>query len=125
MSPKRNKRTKEPKVPEKEIQEHAVRKKKPVQSFKTYIYSVLRQVHPTMGISSKAMDTMNSYMFDMFERIAAEVARLLIHSRRRTLKERDVEYAVKLLLPGELAKHAVSEGTKAVRKYTHSTLNMD
>ena len=28
--------------------------------------------------------------------------------------------AVRLLLPGELAKHAVSEGTKAVTKYTSS-----
>jgi hypothetical protein len=27
---------------------------------------------------------------------------------------------VRLLLPGELAKHAVSEGTKAVTKYTSS-----
>uniref|UniRef100_A0A667YSU5 Uncharacterized protein n=1 Tax=Myripristis murdjan TaxID=586833 RepID=A0A667YSU5_9TELE len=28
--------------------------------------------------------------------------------------------AVRLLLPGKLAKHAVSEGTKAVTKYTSS-----
>uniref|UniRef100_A0A7I4KFZ4 Histone H2B n=1 Tax=Brugia malayi TaxID=6279 RepID=A0A7I4KFZ4_BRUMA len=28
--------------------------------------------------------------------------------------------AVRLILPGELAKHAVSEGTKAVTKYTSS-----
>jgi histone H2B len=27
---------------------------------------------------------------------------------------------VRLILPGELAKHAVSEGTKAVTKYTSS-----
>ena len=31
-----------------------------------------------------------------------------------------VQTAVRLLLPGELAKHAVSEGTKAVTKYTSS-----
>jgi histone H2B len=28
---------------------------------------------------------------------------------------------VRLALPGELAKHAVSEGTKAVTKYTSSS----
>ncbi|KAH7641615.1 hypothetical protein HUG17_4660 [Dermatophagoides farinae] len=33
---------------------------------------------------------------------------------------REVQTAVRLLLPGELAKHAVSEGTKAVTKYTSS-----
>jgi hypothetical protein len=31
---------------------------------------------------------------------------------------------VRLLLPGELAKHAVSEGTKAVTKYS-SAWNLD
>jgi hypothetical protein len=31
-----------------------------------------------------------------------------------------IQTAVRLLLPGELAKHAVSEGTKAVTKYTSS-----
>ncbi|KAL1395789.1 hypothetical protein pipiens_010987 [Culex pipiens pipiens] len=31
-----------------------------------------------------------------------------------------IQTAVRLLLPGELAKHAVSEGTKAVTKYTTS-----
>ncbi|GBP03461.1 Histone H2B [Eumeta japonica] len=32
----------------------------------------------------------------------------------------EVQTSVRLLLPGELAKHAVSEGTKAVTKYTSS-----
>ncbi|KAF6773858.1 hypothetical protein AHF37_06815 [Paragonimus kellicotti] len=35
-----------------------------------------------------------------------------------TITSREVQTAVRLLLPGELAKHAVSEGTKAVTKYT-------
>jgi histone H2B len=30
----------------------------------------------------------------------------------------DIQAAVRLVLPGELAKHAVSEGTKAVAKVT-------
>ena len=35
-------------------------------------------------------------------------------------KNLKIQTAVHLLLPGELAKHAVSEGTKAVTKYTSS-----
>lgn len=35
-----------------------------------------------------------------------------------TLTSREVQTAVRLILPGELAKHAVSEGTKAVTKFT-------
>ena len=34
------------------------------------------------------------------------------------LRAEDLEAAVRRVLPGELAKHAVSEGTKAVTKYT-------
>jgi histone H2A len=34
-----------------------------------------------------------------------------------TLSSREIQTAVRLLLPGDLAKHAVSEGTKAVTKY--------
>jgi hypothetical protein len=36
----------------------------------------------------------------------------------RAQTSREIQTAVRLLLPGELAKHAVSEGTKAVTKYT-------
>ena len=40
------------------------------------------------------------------------------HSRKKTLSSRDVQTSVRVTLTGELAKHAVSEGTKAVTKYT-------
>ncbi|ELR47615.1 hypothetical protein M91_18749, partial [Bos mutus] len=86
------------------------------ETYSMYIYKVLKQVHPDIGISSKAMSIMNSFVNDLFERLAGEAARLAQYSGR----SREVETAVRLLLPGELAKHAVSEGTKAVTKYTSS-----
>ncbi|EPQ16319.1 Histone H2B [Myotis brandtii] len=81
---------------------------------------MLAQVHPDIGISSKAMSIMNSLVNDMFERLACEAIRLTQYSGRATLTSREVQTAVCLLLPGELAKHTVSEGTKAVTKYTSS-----
>ena len=81
---------------------------------------LLPQVHPDIGISSMAMSIMNSFVNDLFERLAGEAARLAQYSGRTTLTSREVQTAVRLLLPGELAKHAVSEGTKAVTKYTSS-----
>ena len=45
---------------------------------------------------------------------------LTLPSRRSTITSREIQTAVRLMLPGELAKHAVSEGTKAVTKYTSS-----
>ena len=96
------------------------RSKKRKESYGIYIYKVLKQVHPDTGISSKAMSIMNSFVNDIFERIAAEAARLAHYNKRSTITSREVQTAVRLLLPGELAKHAVSEATKAVTKYTSS-----
>ena len=90
------------------------------ESFSIYIYKVLKQVHPDTGISSKAMSIMNSFVNDVFERIASESSRLAHYNKRSTITSREIQTAVRLLLPGELAKHAVSEGTKAVTKYTTS-----
>jgi histone H2B len=94
------------------------RGKKRKESYGVYIYKVLKQVHPDTGISSKAMAIMNSFVSDVFERIATECARLAQYNKKSTISSREVQTAVRLLLPGELAKHAVSEGTKAVTKYT-------
>merc|ERR1712080_13027 len=90
------------------------------ESYAIYIYKVLKQVHPDTGVSSKAMSIMNSFVNDIFERIAAEASRLAHYNKRSTITSREIQTAVRLLLPGELAKHAVSEGTKAVTKYTSS-----
>ncbi|XP_037943355.1 uncharacterized protein LOC119676195 [Teleopsis dalmanni] len=86
--------------------------------------NLLKQVHPDTGISSKAMSIMNSFVNDIFERIAAEASRLAHYNKRSTITSREIQTAVRLLLPGELAKHAVSEGTKAVTKYTSSNYNL-
>jgi len=96
------------------------RRRKRRESYSIYIYKVLKQVHPDTGVSSKAMSIMNSFVNDIFERIAAEASRLAHYNKRSTITSREIQTAVRLLLPGELAKHAVSEGTKAVTKYTSS-----
>ena len=88
------------------------------QTYSLYIYKVLKQVHPDTGISGKAMSIMNSFVNDIFERIANEASKLANYSKKSTLSSREIQTAIRLILPGELAKHAVSEGTKAVTKYT-------
>ncbi|EFJ10219.1 hypothetical protein SELMODRAFT_182308 [Selaginella moellendorffii] len=94
--------------------------KKSVETYKMYIYKVLKQVHPETGISSKAMGIMNSFINDIFEKLAQEASRLARYNKKPTITSREIQTAVRLILPGELAKHAVSEGTKAVTKFTSS-----
>ena len=97
------------------------RKAKRVESYSTYIYRVLKQVHPNTGISKRGMSILNSFINDIFERLALEASRLSRYNKKSTLSSREIQTAVRLLLPGELAKHAVSEGTKAVTKFTSSS----
>ena len=92
-------------------------------TFKWFIHKVLKQVHPNLGISQKAMSIMESFCHDLFERIAAEAARLARYNRKAIIQPRDIQTAVKLILGGELAKHAVSEATKALSKYEASRTN--
>ena len=99
------------------------RKKKSTESYKIYIYKVLKQVHPDTGISSKAMSIMNSFINDIFEKIATEASKLARYNKKPTVTSREIQTSVRLILPGELAKHAVSEGTKAVTKF-HLQLNL-
>ncbi|KAF8430502.1 histone-fold-containing protein [Terfezia claveryi] len=97
------------------------------ESWTSYIYKVLKQVHPDTGscknwelsmrISKNAMSILNSFCNDIFERICGESAKLATYSKKSTISSREIQTAVRLILPGELAKHAVSEGTKAITKF--------
>merc|ERR1712166_1544745 len=64
------------------------------------------------------MSIMNSFTNDIFEKISTEAGKLVRYNKRQTLSSREVQTAVRLILPGELAKHAVVEGTKAVTKFS-------
>ncbi|XP_073459989.1 histone H2B 1.1-like [Aquarana catesbeiana] len=84
----------------------------------SYAIKVLKQVHPDTGISFKAMSIMNSFINVIFERIGGEASLLSHYNKRSTITSREIQTDVRLLLPGELEKHAVFEGTKAITKYT-------
>ncbi len=96
------------------------RRRRKVYSYGAYIYKVLKQVHPDRGITNSAISIMNVFAADMFDNIATEAGRLANYNKKRTITSREIQTAVRLLLPGELAKHAVSEGTKAVTKFMSS-----
>ena len=93
------------------------RKTAKVDSYATYIYKVLKQVHPDVGISKRAMAIMNSFVNDIFERLSDEAINLARYNNKATLTGAEIQTAVRLILPGELSKHAISEGTKAVTKF--------
>ena len=99
------------------------KKKKKVkrkESYSLYIHKVLKQGHQDTGITTKAMGITNSFVSDIFERMAMKAYRLTKYGKKSTMSSREIQTAVRLLLPGAVAKHAVSEGTKTVIEYTSS-----
>ena len=93
------------------------RKKKRHETFNLYIFKVLKQVHPDIGMSKRAMNVMNGFVHDTFDRIATEAGNIVKYNKKATMDARAVQCACKLVLPGELSKHAETEANKAVNKY--------
>ena len=89
-------------------------------SLQRYIYMVMKTLNPEIGISRRAMSVVNSMLQDWMQRLSATAAGLVRKGRGATLGSRELQTAVRLDLPGEIAKHAVSEGVKAVAKFTSS-----
>ena len=67
---------------QKKVSKDKKTKRRRKESYAIYIYKVLKQVHPDTGISSKAMSIMNSFVNDLFERIAAEASKLAHYNKR-------------------------------------------
>lgn len=73
-----------------------------------------------MTVSKRCVGVLNSMIADLFGRIACESKNLTTKSAKKTLDSRTIQTAVRLILPGELTKHAVSEGTQAVVRFSGS-----
>lgn len=87
-------------------------------SWERYIRLIHKQVHPDGGISGEAMGTMEALLEDGLRQVVQTSNLLAAKSDRKTLSDRLIHASVQLCVPGELAKHAVIEGTKAVTRYT-------
>ncbi|KAF8305216.1 putative histone H2B [Trypanosoma cruzi] len=83
-------------------------------TWNVYISRSLSRSTTHMSMSGRTMKIVNSFVNDLFERIASEAATVVRVNKKRTLGARELQTAVRLVLPADLAKHAMAEGTKAV-----------
>ncbi|XP_027953158.1 histone H2B type W-T-like [Eumetopias jubatus] len=97
---------------------HGGRRRRSPDSFATYFPRVLKQVHEGLSLSQEAVSVMDSFVKDIFERIAEEASHLARTTKRSTITTREIQTAVRLLLRGEIGKHAESEATKAIIRFT-------
>ena len=86
----------------------------------TYINKVLKQVHPSGGITGEAEKSVNVLLMDTLDRTMKVVNDLLQSSKTHTVKATVISAALSTIITGELGKHAKSEGTKSVTKFQSS-----
>lgn len=100
----------------------STRRRKPnTSSYGSYIYRVLKSQNKEIGITKKSMNIMDNFCQDMFERICTEAGRLARYNKRQTISSKEIQNACQLCIPGELGKHSISEGQKAVTKFSASS----
>lgn len=83
-------------------------------SFKSFIAKVNKSSKKGLTLSSKAVKVLNSFVNDMFDRIAVQAASVARASKQSTLKASTVQTAVRLTLPADLSRHACGAASKAV-----------
>jgi histone H2A len=100
-----------------------------MEHFEIYIHRVLMQVHPDTRISKDSVLLIQFIVNFVLLKIAHKAVMLVqpidyeAKTRKtplgkKTIGSRDIQAAVRLTMPGELVKHAISQGTKAVMRYT-------
>lgn len=85
--------------------------------FRTYIYKVLKQVHPDIGCTSKGMSQLNQIVNSIgneFAKKAVDLCKMIGHI---TVTHREIQTSVNLILKDDLQKLAIKEGCKAVTQY--------
>lgn len=104
------------------------RPRKPAQttqsSYKIYYSRLLKQIHAGHGLnmSKEAVSVMDSLMNDVFEKIVNQATHMMRTNNRKVLADRDIHFAVKLVLTPELAKYAVEYGESATKRAKNELL---
>ena len=97
------------------------RKRKRRESYTNFIFKVLEKNYPGQRLSTSSLKVMNSFILNIFNGVAKE-ASSLAHNNN-TVTTHEIQEAVKLLLPSELAKTAMQIGQQAIRNRNNNNNN--
>jgi len=100
-----------------------VYKKKKSHLFETYISKVLKQVSEKSGITSNSKQQLNSALYIITKSISTMVLNLTEISKKKTLSDKEVSNAVKIIFSGDLSVNAIHEGCKSVDKFNTISSN--
>jgi hypothetical protein len=99
-------------------------------NYKKAIQFVLAQIHPDTKIASDGIEAISEYLIKTGENIIKKIVFLKSKldiivdenpdvdedENKDTISARDVQFAVRLAIPADLGRHAISEGTKGALK---------
>jgi len=87
-------------------------------NYAVYIRQVLNEVLPYVEITPKAMEILNVFLNNIFERIAIEASKRAQHNGESKIDTIDIQYEVlQVFQRGDLAMHSMWAGLTALRKY--------
>ncbi|KAH8604776.1 putative Core histone H2A H2B H3 H4 [Trypanosoma vivax] len=70
-------------------------RRNPKRTWNVYVSRSLRSINSQMSMTSRTMKIVNSFVSDLFERIATEAATIVRVNRKRTLGARELQTAVR------------------------------
>jgi len=104
-------------VENRETDEHGKNKKKRTRYFETYISKLLKTISIDHGITANAKQQLNSAICFIAKIIANTSTHLTIISKKKTMSEKEVCNAIKLILSGTLATNANIQAEDSVTKF--------
>jgi histone H3 len=107
----------EPDVENKENDEHGKNKRKKTRYFETYISKVLKNISSDHGITANAKQQLNSAICIISRVLSNTAMHLTIVSKKKTMSEKEVGNAVKLIFPGTLVETASREADESLAKF--------
>lgn len=91
--------------------------KKKFHYFETFISKVLKQVSDSAGITSNAKQQLNSFLCIIAKYIAKIAIDLTIYGKKKTISDKEISNAIKIIISGGLLKNSILEGEKAVNVF--------
>ena len=92
-------------------------KKKKTRFFETYISKVLKHINIKSGITSNSKQQLNSVLCIIARELSKITINLTEVSKKKTLSDKEVSNAVRILCSGDLLNNAIIEGVKSVNKF--------
>ncbi len=83
-----------------------------------YMDKIMKKIKLDISLSTDAKNYLQNILIECIDQFADYTSNLMNNSRTKTLSSRDIQSAARIFFVGELAKHAIFYGTKAVTKFS-------